>query len=123
MNEDLKSQLYRYRTQIVLLIFSIISIILSISVLKILIDIVKGCTTYSKEQRNIKIKARIGAVIILIVLVYFTFDAIEQYRKNKNDSNFYIVISTLLVLIAAIIRVLNLFSPTNSIVDTEDVIF
>ena len=123
MNEDLKSQLYRYRTQIVLLIFSIVSIILSLSVLRILIDIVKGCTTYSKEQRNIKIKARIGAVIILIVLVYFTFDAVEQYRKNKNDSNFYIVVSTLLVLIAAIIRVLNLFSPSNSIVDTEDVVF
>lgn len=123
MNEEIENQLHRYKTQIVLLIFTIVSVIISISVLKILIDIARGCKSYSKEQRNINTRARISAIIILLALVYFTFDSIEQYRKNKTDSNFHILVSTLLVLIAAVIRVINLFSPSNSITDSEELVF
>lgn len=122
MNQETIRQINRYKTQIIFLIATIVSILISISIIKILIDISLGRTCYQREANKILYKSRISAIIILISIIYFLFDAIETYKKNQDNTSFAFLVATLLVLIAVSIRVLNLFNPSTRVSNSNDVI-
>lgn len=114
MNYQNSEEIKRYQTQILYLIIIIFAILISISVLKIFIDIAKGYTTYKKEEINILNRSKIAAIIVLFATIYFFNDALNTYKKNQNQTNLRFVIATMLVLIAAILRLINLFNSRYS---------
>ncbi len=123
MNEETIRQIRRYRAQIFFLVASIVAILISITVIKLLIEIAKGRTTYQNEYGKIIFRSRLSAVIILIGIIYFIFDAIETYKREQTSSSFIFMIATLLVLIAGALRVINLFSPGTEVTGAEDIAF
>jgi hypothetical protein len=113
-------QINRYVKQIIFLVITIVSILISISVIKILIDIEKGHTTYKQQKKNIVNKSKVAALIILVATFYFAFDAFKNYKKNQDRLSLNFLIATFLVLIASSIRVINLFYNSNSSLDNDD---
>ena len=110
----------KYKKQIIFLIIAICSILISISVIKILIDIEKGFTTYKKEENKIIKKSKVAALLILISSIYFFSDSVKTYKKNQDRQSLNFIIATFLVLIAATIRIISLFYPINLSSDDED---
>ena len=115
MNYQNSEEIKRYQTQILYLIIIIFAILISISVLKIFIDIAKGYTTYKKEEINILNRSKIAAIIVLFATIYFFNDALNTYKKNQNQTNLRFVIATMLVLIATILRLINLFTSNSDL--------
>lgn len=113
MNQEYCRLLNKYRLQIFLLFIAIISIIISISIVYIVKDIVEGKLNPKKEEDNILFRLRVSSVLMGIVILYFTFDAIENYRKAPTQQNFVTVVVSLLVLVAAGIRITNIFYRNN----------
>ena len=122
MNYQNSEEIKRYQTQILYLIIIIFAILISISVLKIFIDIAKGYTTYKKEEINILNRSKITAIIVLFATIYFFNDALNTYKKNQNQTNLRFVIATMLVLIATILRLINLFTSNSNLSNIEKLI-
>lgn len=122
MDLNVERKLANYKTQIIFLILVIFATILSLSVVKILIDITQGKTTYKLQQKEILNRSRIAAIIILISAIYFFYDALKTYKKNKSQANFTFFIATLLALIAASLRLINLLYNNVQIYNAEDII-
>ena len=122
MNYQNSEEIKRYQTQILYLIIIIFAILISISVLKIFIDIAKGYTTYEKEEINILNRSKIAAIIVLFATIYFFNDALNTYKKNQNQTTLRFVIATMLVLIATILRLINLFTSNSNLSNIEKLI-
>lgn len=122
MNYQNSEEIKRYQTQILYLIIIIFAILISISVLKIFIDIAKGYTTYKKEEISILNRSKIAAIIVLFATIYFFNDALNTYKKNQNQTNLRFVIATMLVLIATILRLINLFTSNSNLSNIEKLI-
>lgn len=120
MNQNSLNLIGKYKKQIIFLIIAICSILISISVIKILIDIEKGFTTYKKEENKIIKKSKVAALLILISSFYFFSDSVKTYKKNQDRQSLNFIIATFLVLIAATIRIISLFYPINQSSDDED---
>lgn len=123
MNHKNSEEIKKYHTQILFLIIIIFATLISISVLKIFIDIAKGYTTYKKEEMNILNRSKIATIIVLFAVIYFFNDALNTYKKNQNQTNLRFLIATMLVLIATILRIINLYQTnSNSLENIEEFI-
>lgn len=120
MNYNALENIERYKKQLILLIIIIFSIIISISVIKILIDIEKGYTTYKEQEKIIINRSRTAAIIILATSFYFASDAYKEYKKNQDRVSLNFLIAILLVLLAATIRTISLFKSTSETSVDED---
>ena len=61
-------------------------------------------------------------VIVLFATIYFFNDALNTYKKNQNQTNLRFVIATMLVLIATILRLINLFTSNSNLSNIEKLI-
>lgn len=121
MNEENIRLIRRYRVQIVLIIVSIVALLITITVLKLLIDIARGYRDASTEADKIIQRSRVSALLFLIVIIYFLYFAVETYRRNPNSSNYIFMVAAIIVMIGAVLRVINLFGPNTSVTGAEDV--
>ena len=121
MNEWNIRLIRQYRVQIVLIIVSIVALLITITVLKLLIDIARGYRDPSQEGDKIIQRSRVSALLFLIVIIYFLYYAVETYRRKPNNTNYIFMVAAIIVMIGAVLRVINLFGPNTSVSGAEDV--
>ena len=122
MDEETINQIKRYKIQLVFLFVSIVSLIISIFIIKLLLDVAYGKVRYQSVKNQITNKSRIASLLILLSVSYFVYDAYLTYKKNRTNANFNFLIAALLVFIAAAIRTINLFKPTTQVLEAEDIV-
>lgn len=119
MNEDSRKIILEYKTQIIVLLFSIIAIIISIIVINDLIKIEKGDSNI--DTNKVTKKSELSSLLFLLTSLFFAYTTYKNYIKNKTKSNFLYLIAVLLALIAATIRYITL-KKENSIQGVDDVV-
>ena len=122
MDEETINQIKRYKIQLVFLFVSIVSLIISIFIIKLLLDVAYGKVRYQRVKDQITNKSRIASLLILLSVFYFAYDAYLTYKKNRTNANLNFLIAALLVFIAAAIRTINLFKPTTQVLEAEDIV-
>ena len=122
MNEETINQIKRYKLQLIFLFVTIVSLIISILVIKLLLDVSYKKVRYQRVKDQITSKSRIASLLILLSVFYFVYDAYLTYKNNRTNANFNFLIAASLVLIAALIRTINLFKDTNQVIEAEDIV-
>ncbi|MDD7736144.1 MAG: hypothetical protein SOW55_03890 [Bacilli bacterium] len=122
MNEETINQIKRYKLQLIFLFVTIVSLIISILVIKLLLDVSYKKVRYQRVKDQITSKSRIASLLILLSVFYFVYDAYLTYKNNRTNANFNFLIAASLVLIAALIRTINLFKDTNQVLEAEDIV-
>ena len=115
MDKESRKIILEYKTQIIVLLFSIIAIIVSILVVIDLIKIENG-NIYINKEKLLK-KSEISALIFLLGTLYFSYTTYKNYMRNKSKSNFLYLISSLLALVAVAIRYITLIKNRDGIDD------
>lgn len=100
-----------------------IIILLSLTILKDLMMINNGYDHDRRIEYNMKRKAKIVTVLVLFLTLYFLFITYRTYKEVPTKTNYIFLIISLLVSIAAILRVLNVYSRDVEISGIEDLIF
>ena len=108
--------------QLIFLFVTIVSLIISILVIKLLLDVSYKKVRYQRVKDQITSKSRIASLLILLSVFYFVYDAYLTYKNNRTNANFNFLIAASLVLIAALIRTINLFKDTNQVLEAEDIV-
>ena len=122
MNEETINQIKRYKLQLIFLFVTIVSLIISILVIKLLLDVSYKKVRYQRVKDQITSKSRIASLLILLSVFYFVYDAYLTYKNNRTNANFNFLIAASLVLIAALIRTINLFKDSNQVLEAEDIV-
>ncbi len=122
MNEETINQIKRYKLQLIFLFVTIVSLIISILVIKLLLDVSYKKVRYQRVKDQITSKSRIASLLILLSVFYFVYDAYLTYKNNRTNANFNFLIAASLVLIAALIRTINLFKDTNQVLEAEAIV-
>jgi cytochrome bd-type quinol oxidase subunit 2 len=112
-----EEQLRSYKVQIVFSFFTILALLISISVIK---DLYFQTKYNTKSGENlIYQKSKLSSTIVLIAAFYFVYISFKTYQKDKTNNNFYFLIASLLALIAAYIRYININNQdVTNITDT-----
>ena len=118
MDNESRKIISEYKAQIVCLLFSLFAVIVSIVIVKDLIDIEKGIKT--RKQAQINKKSEIVALIVLVISIYFTYTSIKQYKKKKNKANLSFLIAVILGLIASFIKLITIYQG-GEIEGVEDI--
>lgn len=119
MNEESRRIIRQYKTQIIVLLFTFISVILSYMVVIDLIKVEKG--ELKKNSYKTKLKSKIAALLVIISAFYFAYSAFETYKKDKSNANFKFLIAALLALVSASIRYIEIFK-NDDIEGAEDIL-
>jgi sorbitol-specific phosphotransferase system component IIC len=120
MNKESRKIILEYKTQIIVLLFSILAIIVSIIVLKGLIKIEEGYIYVDKKR--LSKQSEFSSLIFLFGTLYFTYTTYKNYMKNKSKDNFSYLIATLFALIAASIRYITLIKNNNNESSLDDIV-
>ena len=112
-----EEQLRSYKVQIVFSFFTLLALLISISVIK---DLYFQTKYNTKSRENlIYQKSKLSSTIVLIAAFYFVYISFKTYQKDKTNNNFYFLIASLLALIAAYIRYININNQdVTNITDT-----
>lgn len=121
MNQETIDQINEYKVQILMIFISILATLVSITIIKLLIDVARGYIKYSQVRWKILFRSRLVAIVILIVISYFTYLSLKNYRKDSSTNNYLFLISNLFILIGALLRVLNLFNDRQEVTGEEDI--
>ena len=112
-----EEQLRSYKVQIVFSFFTLLALLISISVIKDLYYQTKYNT--KNKEWSIYQKSRLSSTILLIAAFYFVYISFKTYQKEKTNNNFYFLIASMLALIAAYIRFINITNQdVTNITDT-----
>ena len=112
-----EEQLRSYKVQIVFSFFTLLALLISISVIKDLYYQTKYNT--KNKAWSIYQKSRLSSTILLIAAFYFVYISFKTYQKEKTNNNFYFLIASMLALIAAYIRFINITNQdVTNITDT-----
>ena len=93
MNEETINQIKRYKLQLIFLFVTIVSLIISILVIKLLLDVSYKKVRYQRVKDQITSKSRIASLLILLSVFYFVYDAYLTYKNNRTNANFNFLIA------------------------------
>lgn len=107
MSDENKQIINSFKNQIIALIFALLAIIISISILNTFIKYYQNKAT-NEEYLKAQDKSKFVVLIYIVVTFYFAYIAYKNYKKNKTNTNFNFLVAVLLILIANVIRFINL---------------
>lgn len=119
MNDESRRIISQYKTQIIVLLFTLVSVIISILVVIDLIKVEKG--VLPKNFYKTRYKSRASSLIVLLSAFYLTYSAYDAYKRSKTKSNFAFLVAALLALVSAAIRYIEI-NKNSEIEGAEDII-